>query len=78
MTDSQAPNDEAAPVRPFLQIVRGDPTPAELAAVIAVLSSAGAQAEPEPEVSAWASPAAMHRVQIGVPGPNAWVNSSRR
>ncbi len=57
-----------------LRIVRGDATPEEIAAVVALLASrAGAADEPPPAVpSAWGRPqlrAPLH------PGPGAWVAS---
>lgn len=54
-----------------LRVIRGDATPEELAAVVALLTAAsGGSAAPEPEVrSLWATPqlrGALHA------GPGAW------
>ena len=70
-----APDDEA-PRRPILRVVKGDPTPEELAALIAVVSArASAAGEPEPtSVAAYAAPAAGHRQPFRI-GPGAWVAS---
>jgi hypothetical protein len=58
-----------------LRIVRGEPTPEELAvltAVVAAVASAPA-AEPRPRVrrGGWNDPAGMHRRPL-LPGPNGW------
>ncbi len=57
-------SDEAQePARPVLRIVRGEPTPEELAALLAVLSArgGGAAVAPEPPRSAWGRPeSGMH------------------
>jgi hypothetical protein len=57
---------------PLLRVVRGDPTPAELAALIAVVGarSAGAEAEPAPP-SRWNRPATLLRRPLH-PGPGGW------
>jgi hypothetical protein len=48
---------EQQPHEPHIQILRGHPTNAELAALIAVLGSAGGAAEPaQPETSRWGLP----------------------
>ncbi len=60
--------------RPVLRVISGNPTPEELAAVIALVtarSGGGAEAEPEP-VSLWYRPqlrGALHA------GPGAWAAS---
>jgi hypothetical protein len=61
------------PARPLLRVVRGNPSPEELAALIAVVSARGsATAEPEPAVpSRWASRAAGLRRPLS-PGRGAW------
>ncbi len=76
-------NQEDAPVEqpPLLRIVKGDPTPEEVAALVAVVSSlaAGAaeaaakQTRPKPEWSA-------HRRKLRAThrhGAGAWRNSAR-
>ena len=62
---------EAAAARPLLTVVRGEPTPEQLAALVAMVSArgAGGEPEPEPERSLWARP------QLRAPlhaGPGAW------
>jgi hypothetical protein len=61
----------------FLQVVRGDPTPEEIAALVAVLTArARAAAGPGPERrSAWADPG--RRLRPGLHhGPGAWRASA--
>ncbi|MFB9836614.1 acyl-CoA carboxylase subunit epsilon [Actinoallomurus acaciae] len=63
---------------PFLQIVQGDPTPEEIAALVTVLtaraSAATAPPEPRPR-SAWSDPS--RRLRHTLPhGPGAWRASS--
>jgi hypothetical protein len=67
--------------RPFLQVVRGDPTPEEIAALVAVLTaraSADAAARPAPSGphSAWAAPSRRLRRPLRH-GPGAWRASAR-
>ncbi|WP_030174847.1 acyl-CoA carboxylase epsilon subunit [Spirillospora albida] len=60
--------------KPFLQIVRGDATPEEIAALVAVLAArprASAPAEPAPP-SRWADRANLTRLGGGGHGPGAW------
>jgi hypothetical protein len=60
-----------------LRVVRGEPTPAELAALIAVVaarSAGGGPAEP-PSVSAWSDRRASLRPVLA-PGRDAWRWSS--
>ena len=58
--------------KPFLQVVRGDATPEEVAALVAVIASMGsaAPAKPKPR-SAWAHPARGVRSEHRH-GPGAW------
>jgi hypothetical protein len=63
----------------FLQVVHGDPTPEEIAALVAVLT-ARARAATEPKArarrSAWSDPA--RRLRWPLPhGPGAWRTASR-
>ncbi|MDN3357062.1 acyl-CoA carboxylase subunit epsilon [Actinomadura sp. DC4] len=62
----------------FLQVVHGDPTPEEIAALVAVLTArAHAAAAPEPgrRRSAWSDTA--RRLRKPLPhGPGAWRTSS--
>ena len=64
--------------RPSLRVVRGDPTPEELAALLAVVTAAGeAPAEPErARRGGWSDPARQLRRPL-TPGPNAWRASAR-
>jgi len=70
-------SDEAP--RPVLRIVRGEPSDAELAALLAVVAArSAAPAEPTPDVpSAWRDRAALLRRPLH-PGPGAWRASARR
>ena len=63
---------------PLLRVVRGDPTPEELAAlttVIAARASAQSPAE-EPTTGGWADPAHGLRTPVRV-GVGAWAASGR-
>lgn len=68
-------SSEEAPARaPFLQVVRGDATPEEVAALVAVLASRGGAPAPAPAVpSRWRSPL---RAPLPAPGPGAWTASA--
>jgi acyl-CoA carboxylase epsilon subunit len=58
------------------RIVRGNPTPEEIAAVTVVLAAvaAGSVEEPPRKRSRWADPA--HRLRAPLrPGPDAWLRS---
>lgn len=67
------------PASPLLQIVRGEPTPAELAALVVVLAAAAAvQPGPRPAPrppSRWSDPRAL--VRVALIGAGGWVNSAR-
>ena len=70
MSDQTA--DAAPPARPLLRVVRGEPTPEELAALIAVVSAraaGGDDAQPPAPPSLWARP--QLRAPLA-PGPGAW------
>jgi len=59
----------------FLQVVHGDPTPEEVAALVAVLTAraraAASGTRPRPPPSMWADPS--RRLQRALPhGPGAW------
>jgi hypothetical protein len=61
---------------PLLRIVRGDPTPEELAALVAVLASASGgdqDAGPATPVAQWAPPARLMRPAVA---PTGWWESS--
>jgi phage terminase large subunit GpA-like protein len=58
----------------FLQVVHGDPTPQEIAALVTVLTArVRAATEPEPRArrSAWSDPARRLRRPLSH-GPGAW------
>jgi len=68
----------AQPVRPALSVVRGEPTAAELAAVVVVLAARAAQrpavpARPAP--SQWTAKSRQLRPQL-FPAPGAWRASA--
>ena len=65
------------PAAPVLRVVRGDATPEEVAALVAVLAARGGAApaeEPRP-VSRWERP--QPRVALPAPGPGAWQAAAR-
>ncbi len=59
------------PARPLLRVVRGNPSPEELAALIAIIAARGSGGAPVPEPvpSLWSRPQLRGPV---VPGPGAW------
>ena len=60
--------------RPLLQVVRGEPSPEQLAALIAVVASrGGAAAAPAPVVRRWRSPV---RAPLPPAGPGVWRASA--
>jgi hypothetical protein len=61
---------------PVLRVVRGTPTPAELAALVTVVSAAAAapQAAPRP-LSVWAARSRLVRPPLR-PAPGAWRASA--
>jgi hypothetical protein len=75
-TPSQRQNDDAAGAHPssdapLLRVVRGNPTPEELAALVAVVATRGtAEPEPAPVRSLWARP--ILRTSL----PSSWRASS--
>jgi hypothetical protein len=59
---------------PFLRVLRGDASPGELAALVVVLSSVRAGAEPEPDaLPLWGGPPLRAGLQ---PGRGAWRASA--
>jgi hypothetical protein len=57
MSDETTTAEAPQPVEPRIQILKGRPTDAELAALIAVLSTAGGAPEPaQPERTRWGLP----------------------
>jgi hypothetical protein len=70
---------EEQPGRPALRIVRGAPTPEELAVVTAVVAAAGSGEEPVPDPprrGRWSDPVWQHG-HAPYPGPGAWAASGR-
>ena len=64
------------PQAPFLRVVRGDATPEELAAVVAVLASVSGSPEPQRRPApAWS--AHDRKVRVTPPnGPGGWRSSA--
>jgi hypothetical protein len=57
---------------PLLRVVKGEPTPEELAALVTVLASlAGPPAAPVRRTAAWNAPRRLHRV-VHPHGPGGW------
>lgn len=79
MSSEETPDVPVA--KPILRVVKGDLSPEELAALVAVISvrnavAANAAARPKPKVrSAWGHPASMARKTHRV-GPGAWRQSA--
>ncbi|HUA40204.1 MAG TPA: acyl-CoA carboxylase subunit epsilon [Streptosporangiaceae bacterium] len=74
---SGAPAAGAQP-RPVLQVVRGEPTAAELAAVLVVLGGRASHLhtpDARPRRSAWAAKDRMMRPPV-IAGPGAWRASA--
>lgn len=77
MSDDQTDTPVA---KPILRVVRGDLTPEELAALVAVVSvrnaaAANAIAAPPKARSEWGHPARMARTPLRI-GPGAWRQSA--
>ena len=68
---------EPSPGEPLLRVVRGDASPQEIAALVAVLASRAAVTDepPEPTRSAWSNRSAVLRRPV-FPGPGAWRGSA--
>jgi hypothetical protein len=65
---------DVEPARPLLRVVKGDPSPEELAALVTVLvarTSAADAEEPAPTVTPWAGRELALRQPLR-PGPGAW------
>ena len=64
-----------APVRPLLRVVRGEPSPEELAALVAVLTARGGAAPAEAPAAPrlWRTPL---RPALPLPGPGRWRTSA--
>jgi hypothetical protein len=60
---------------PLLRVVKGDPTPEELAALVAVIAALGSSSAPAPRrTPEWNSPRRLHRVPQHH-GPDGWRSS---
>ncbi|MBP0459833.1 acyl-CoA carboxylase epsilon subunit [Streptomyces montanisoli] len=64
----------------MIKVVRGNPTPEELAAAVAVVqaraaTAADAPAAPRPARAEWSSPARIARPRTPCPGPRAWAHT---
>ncbi|MDQ1246562.1 MAG: acyl-CoA carboxylase subunit epsilon [Actinomycetota bacterium] len=73
--------NEGAPVAPpLLRVVRGEPSPEELAALVAVVSAVAAGAAgggaPDHVISEWAKPERMARTPVFAGPPMSWWASS--
>jgi hypothetical protein len=72
--DETATNDE--PTRPLLRVVRGDATPEEVAALVAVVASMGAAEAPRPRrVPEWSARHRRVRTTLAH-GPGGWRSSA--
>jgi Acyl-CoA carboxylase epsilon subunit len=63
---------------PVLRVIRGDATPEEIAAVVAVLLARAAPSDtppPRPAPSTWADRSRLLRRPV-YPGPDAWRRSA--
>jgi hypothetical protein len=68
----------STPDEPHLRIVKGDPSPEEVAALVAVLqglAAAGGGEPPAPPRSEWAAPHRRLRT-VSPSGPGAWRSSA--
>ena len=76
MVKVPADNDQP-PGEPLLRVVRGDASPQEIAALVAVLASRPAvdDVAAEPTRSAWSDRSALLRRPV-FPGPGGWRSSS--
>ncbi|WP_338699896.1 acyl-CoA carboxylase subunit epsilon [Streptomyces sp. Q6] len=63
----------------MIKVVRGNPTPEELAAALAVVQARAAAVSGAPaavaERDAWADPSRIARNRLPAPGPTSWTRS---
>ncbi|MFD7546987.1 acyl-CoA carboxylase epsilon subunit [Streptomyces sp. NPDC059816] len=64
----------------MIKVVKGNPTPEELAAALAVVraraaASAPAPGEPTAGADAWSHPSRLARTRLPAPGPSAWTRT---
>jgi hypothetical protein len=82
MSDENQTPEQLPEVQQLLKVVRGNPSPEELATVIAVLTAASAEAQSQSSgrerrlTSTWSRNASMLRSEI-VPGPGQWRFTTR-
>ncbi|NSC23574.1 acyl-CoA carboxylase subunit epsilon [Streptomyces albus subsp. chlorinus] len=73
---TQSPEPAPQGAEPSIRVVRGNPTPEELAAALAVVRVRAAAVEPGqpggPAPSAWSDPARTMPRRTPAPGPGAW------
>jgi hypothetical protein len=76
MVTQSADHDQPS-ARPLLRVVRGDATPEEIAALVAVLMAArpADEAPAEPARSAWSDRSSRLRAPLQ-PGPSGWRRSA--
>ena len=76
MTRDADPQADSGQRPPVLKIIKGDPTPEEVAALITVISSLTAdEVPPKRRTPEWAAPHRLVRAHCA-PGPNGWRSSS--
>ena len=74
---TRAERADQEPERPLLRVLKGDPTPEELAALVAVVAGRRAAAtRPARRRSLWGHPSYAMRRELR-PGPGAWPASGR-
>lgn len=81
MTGESTEAQSQAPQQPLLRVVSGNPTPEELAALVAVLAAASGasdEGEAQQDSNDWGAPSAMHRTSMPAPGPDSWRQLGRR
>ncbi|WP_221347733.1 acyl-CoA carboxylase epsilon subunit [Streptomyces beigongshangae] len=65
-----------------IKVVRGNPTPEELAAALAVVRARAAAVAASPPGAArgrdaWSDPSRITRTRLPAPGPQSWTNTFR-
>jgi hypothetical protein len=74
--ETSGTGEAAAEQRPLLRVVRGDATPEEIAALVAVVASLGApEAPPKPRRPEWNAPHRLVRRTLH-PGRGGWRASA--
>ncbi|MFI0237162.1 acyl-CoA carboxylase epsilon subunit [Streptomyces sp. NPDC016845] len=63
----------------MIKVVRGNPTPEELAAALAVVQARAAAVSDAPAAAArrdaWADPSRVARRRLPAPGPSSWTRT---